>query len=145
MSRNLLAKTTGILVGVGFLCAVPEMARAQRTLPVTVQTRNAVQPGSQPKKDALPPNDFVGLNYTDDQKAEVDKIHRETESRKEAVAKDQQLTEDQKNALLLGYTRMEYGRVYRVLSPEQQRQVRQRISARKASDLAAQKKQPPRN
>ena len=64
-------------------------------------------------------------------------------SRKETVAKDQKLTGDQKDAMLLGYTRMEYGMIYRVLSPEQKREVSQRIRARKAADQAAQKMQPP--
>jgi hypothetical protein len=85
------------------------------------------------------------LNYTDAQKAELDRIHRETESRKEAVAKDRHLTEDQKDAMLLGYTRIEYGEAFKVLSPDQQKQVRQRLAARKASDQASQKKQPGRN
>jgi hypothetical protein len=82
------------------------------------------------------------LSYTDEQKAQIDTIRQDTKSRKEVVAKDDKLTADQKDAMLLGYTRMEYGRIYKVLSPEQQRQVRQRIRARRTADQAAQKKQP---
>jgi hypothetical protein len=101
-------------------------------------------PGAQPKKDSSPQDDFDGLNYTDEQRAEINKIHRETESNKSAVVNDEKLTSDQKNAMLLGYTRMEYGRMFRTLSTEQQRKVRKRILARRAADQqVAQRKQPP--
>jgi hypothetical protein len=145
MNKNRFAKVVAVATGFVFLCAASAMARAQSALPVAVQTQNAARLGVQPKRDASPSNDFAGLNYTDDQKAELDRIHRETESRKESVAKDQQLTSDQKDAMLLGYTRMEYTRSFKVLSPIQQRQVRQRMLARKVADHAAQRKQPPHN
>jgi hypothetical protein len=145
MNKNRFALAVAVAAGFVFLFASPGLARAQSAPRGVVRTPNTVAPGTQPKGDALPANDFAGLNYTDDEKAELDKIHRDTESRKEAVVKDRQLTSDQKNAMLVGYTRMEYSRAFRVLSPEQQRQVRQRLLARKASDQPAQKRQTPRN
>lgn len=145
MNMNRFAKAVAVAAGFVFLCAAPGLTRAQSALPVAARTPNAAPSGTQPSGKALPPNDFAGLNYTDDQKVELDKIHREMESRKEAVEKDQQLTSDQKNAMLLGYTRMEYSQSYTVLSPEQRRQVNRRVLARKASDQAAQKKQLTRN
>jgi Spy/CpxP family protein refolding chaperone len=93
----------------------------------------------------LPPNDFDGLNFTDEQKAEIDKIHRETESYKSIVAKDDKLTPDQKDAMLYGYTRLEIGRTFKVLTPEQQKEVRKRILARRAADQSAPQKQPQRH
>jgi hypothetical protein len=145
MNKDRFAKAVAVAAGFVFLCAAPEMARAQSAMSVAVQTPPAAAPGAQPKRNALPPNDFAGLNYTEEQKAALEKIHRETESLKATVEKDRQLTPDQKNAMLVGYTRMEYGQSYKVLSPEQRKQVRQRILARKASDQAAQKKQLTRN
>jgi len=145
MNKNRFAKAVAVAAGFVFLCAAPGMVRAQGAMPVAVQTRNAVPPVAQPKGAHFPADDFAALNYTDDQKAEIDKIHRETESRKEAVKKDQKLTADQKDAMLLGYTRLERGEVFRVLSPAQQSQVRHRILARKAADQAPQKKQPSRD
>jgi Spy/CpxP family protein refolding chaperone len=59
------------------------------------------------------------------------------------VARDQKLTADQKDAMLLGYTRMESGRIYKVLTPEQRKEVNQRIRARRAAEQATQQKQPP--
>jgi Spy/CpxP family protein refolding chaperone len=145
MNKNRFAKALAVTAGFVFLCVAPGLAWEQSALPVTVQTSKAGRPGVQPKKDASPANDFAGLNYTADQKAKLDSIHRDTELRKAAVVNDKELTEDQKNAMLLGYTRMEYSESFKVLSPEQQKQVRQRLLARKASDQAAQKKQPGRN
>ena len=145
MTKNRFAKSVTVAAGLIFLSAAPALARAESTPPRTVQTTNAAPPGAQPKRDALPPNDFAGLNYTDEQKSEIAKIHRETESKKAVIAKDQALTADQKNAMLLGYTRMEYGEVFKVLSPDQQRQVRQRMAARRGADQAALRKQHSRN
>jgi len=95
--------------------------------------------------NAGPEDDFAGLIYSDEQKAEIDKIHRDIESHKVVIAKDTTLDADQKSAMLFGYTRIEYGRIFQVLSLEQQKQVRQKILARKAEDPAAKKRQPPPN
>jgi hypothetical protein len=145
MNKNRFAKAVAVAAGFVFLCAAPGTARAQGVaMPVTVQARNAAPPGAQPKGGSLPQDDFAALNYTDDQKVEIDKIHREMEARKETVKKAPQLTADQKDAMILGYTRLERGEVFKVLSPAQQSQVRQRILARKAAEQA-QKKQPSRD
>jgi hypothetical protein len=115
------------------------LAQTHSALPVAVQSQSAARPGTQSKGDAYPLNDFAGLNYSDGQKAEMDKIHRDMESRKAMVAKDQTLTPDQKDAMLLGYTRMEYVQDYKVLLPDQQKLVRQRLLSRKASSQSGQK------
>jgi hypothetical protein len=142
MNKHRFAKPVAIAAGLIFLWAAPGLTRAQSASPRPVQTSKVASAGAQAKRDVLPPDDFAGLTYTDEQKAEIDKIRLDTKSRKAVVAKDEKLTADQKDAMLLGYTRIEYGRIYKVLSPEQQRQVRQRIRARRTADQAAQKKQP---
>jgi hypothetical protein len=142
MNKHRFAKRVAFAAGLIFLWAAPGLTRAQSASPRPVQTSKVASAGAQAKRDTLPPDDFAGLTYTDEQKAEIDKIRLDTKSRKAVVAKDEKLTADQKDAMLLGYTRMEYGRIYKVLSPEQQRQVRQRIRARRTADQAAQKKQP---
>ena len=147
MSKNRFAIPVAVLLGFAFLFAVPGMIRADSTPKGAVQTPKVTSAGTRQKSDALPPDDFAGLSYTDEQKAELDKIHRDTESHRQAVINDNKLTADQKDAMLLGYTRMEYGLRFKVLSPEQKRQVRQRMQARRAADQTAQKKQSqqPRN
>jgi Spy/CpxP family protein refolding chaperone len=143
MNKNRYAIPAAVAAGLIVLCAMPAFARAQSAPPAVMKTPSVASPVAQPNSDALPADDFSGLNYTEEQKAEIRKIHMQTESRKGVVAKDQSLSADQKNAMLVGYTRMEYGQIYKVLSPEQQKQVRRRIVARRAADQAEKKKQPP--
>jgi hypothetical protein len=86
----------------------------------------------------VPADDFAGLNYSEEQKTEIDQIHRNTKAHMDAIVKDDKLTADQKDAMLMGYKRIEYGQVYKVLTPEQQKQVRQRVQARRAEKQTAQ-------
>jgi Spy/CpxP family protein refolding chaperone len=86
----------------------------------------------------VPADDFAGLDYSDEQKTEIDQIQRHSKALMDAVVKDDKLTADQKDAMLMGYKRIEYGQVYKVLTPQQQKQIRQRIQARRAEKQAAQ-------
>ncbi len=142
MNKNRIAESVAIATGFVFLIA-PALVHAQNAMPSVAHPPTVASHGPQAKSDSAPPDDFAGVNYSDTQKAQIDKIHRETESHKAVVAQDQKLNADQKNAMLVGYTRMEYGQVYRVLTPEQQRTVRQRMAARRQADMAAQRKVPP--
>jgi hypothetical protein len=138
MNKNRLAKPLAVVGGFFFLCAVPGLSRAQSAPPGSVQVPKVAASGAQVKRDSLPADDFAGLNYSEEQKTEIDRIHSNTKALMDAVAKDDKLTADQKDAMLQGYKRLEYGRVYKVLTPEQQRQVRQRIQARRAEKQTAQ-------
>ena len=144
MNKGQFAKPMTVAVGFFLLYVVPGLSRAQSGSPSPMQSPRVASP-AQAKKDAQPADDFGGFNYTEEQKAEIDKIHRDSESRMNAVTKDQKLTADQKEAMLQGYARLEYGELFKVLTPEQQKVVRKRIDARRAADQAAKKKQPPRN
>src|ERR1700693_1249894 len=117
MNKNRFAKPVAVAAGCIFVWAAPVLTRAQSASPRRVPTSKVASTGAQAKRDSLPPDDFAGLSYTDEQKAEMDKIRLDTKSRKAAVAKDEKLTADQKDAMLLGYTRMEYGRIYKVHRP----------------------------
>jgi Spy/CpxP family protein refolding chaperone len=87
-------------------------------------------------------DDFAGLTYTEEQSAQIAKIQKETDTKRAAVAGSQTLTDEQKNAFLVGYTRLEYGEIYKVLTPEQQKMVRQRVTARHAQEKSEKKAQP---
>jgi hypothetical protein len=143
MNKNRFVKLTAIAAGFSFLCVTPGLTRAQSVSPAPTQTHVMASSGSQMKMGSSASDDFAGLVYSDDQKAEIDKIHQDTKLHQEAVAKDEKLNADQKDAMILGYTRLEYGQIYRQLMPEQRRQVQQRIRARRAEDEAAKRKQPP--
>ena len=144
MKTNRFSSPAAVAAGLLFLFAVPWPARAQSAPPGGAQTPMPALPGPQPQADSLS-EAFAGLKYTDEQKVEIDKIHREAETRRAAVSKDEKLTQDQKDAMLLGYTRLEYSSIFKVLTPEQQKQVREKIRARKAADQAAQKKPAPQS
>jgi len=143
MNKNPFATPVALAAGLILLCAAPGLIGAQAASPSPAQAPNMAAQAPQAKKDSPPPDDFAGLTYTDEQKAEIEKIRQDTLKRKEAVAKDEKLSADQKDAMVLGYTRLEYGGIYKVLTLDQQRLVRQRIRARRAADEAARKKQPP--
>jgi Spy/CpxP family protein refolding chaperone len=143
MGRKRLAKRVAVAAGLCFLCVAPRLTLGQSAAPVPTQTPNAASHGAQQKGDSQPQDYFAGLTYTDEQKAEIDKIRQEIKAHKDLVAKDDKLTPDQKDAMLLGYTRMENGRVYKLLTPEQQREVRQRVLAHRAAEAAKKKPAPP--
>lgn len=139
MNTKRFAKTVAIPAGFLFLLAGQGLACAYSTPAGGVQTPTPAMPGPQTDTSSSPAEYFQGLEYTPEQKAEIDKIHRDAEIRKAAAAKDEKLTQDQKDAMFVGYTHLEYGSIFKLLTPEQQRQVREKVRARKA----AQKKDPP--
>ena len=145
MKTNRFSRPVAVAAGLLLLFAVPWLARSQSASPGEPQTPMAALPGPQPNSSSSPAEYFEGLDYTPEQKAQIDKIHRDAETQKAAVTKDEKLTQDQKDAMLIGYAHLEYGSIFKVLTPEQQRQVRDRIRARKAADQAAQKKHAPQS
>ena len=142
MSRNRIAEPVVVAVGLMLLIAAPGWANTQNAQSVAANAPSAALPG-QSKVTATLEDDFAGLNYTDEQKAAIDRIHRDSATHKAVVAKDADLTPDQKDAMLVGYTRMEYGMIFRVLTPEQQREVRKKIQTRKVAQQTARAKQLP--
>jgi Spy/CpxP family protein refolding chaperone len=139
MNKNKFAKSIALAGVVVLLSATP--GRAQSAAHNTLQTSKPASSRAQSDKDAQA-DVFAGLSYTDEQKAAIDKIHQETDLRRDAVRKDDKLAAEQKDAMLVGYSRMEFGFIYKVLSPEQQRVVRERIRARRVVEQG-QKKQLP--
>jgi Spy/CpxP family protein refolding chaperone len=150
MNRNLLAKSMAATAGLMCLIAGPALARVNKApqgaaLP-SIQApiaATAQAPSEARSKTAAITDDFAGLTYTDEQKAQIAKIHQDSDSKKAKVASAQTLDGDQKDAMILGYTRMEYGEIFKVLTPEQQKQVRKRMQSRKLADQEAQRKANP--
>ena len=139
MNKNRLSARVTVAAGFLLLCAAPGLTRAQGSPPRPPQTHKA-SPAARPKNDAQPTDDFAGLKYTDDQKEKIDQIHQDMKSRMDLVVKDEKLSPDQKEAMLEGYRRLERGQVFKLLTPEQQREVRKKISARRAAEQEKKKK-----
>ena len=83
------------------------------------------------------------MSYTDEQKVKIDEIRKNMRARMDAVAKDDKLTPDQKQAMLLGLQRMETSDLFKVLTPEQQKEVLKKAQARRAADPQRQKSRYP--
>ena len=131
MSKIAFVKTVVVAGGLLFLCAAPRMVFGQSSQP-----GEAPHP---PMKSALapprssPPDLLEGLTLTDDQKAKIDKVREDTKSRLADVAKDKKLDPEAANAMFQGLQRIENNRIFEVLTPEQQVQVRRRMAAWRAS------------
>ena len=59
--------------------------------------------------------------------------------------KDEKLSPEQKSAMLQGYLRLEAGAIYKILTPQQQNQVRENLRARHAAAQQRQQKAVPHN
>ncbi len=70
---------------------------------------------------------FAGLTYTDEQKAKIDQVHQNMKLRIATVVQDDKLDSDQKHAMLEGYARMERSQIFKLLAPEQQKEVLKKI------------------
>jgi len=138
MSKTGFAKPIAAGAGLILLWAVSGLACAQSLPPAPAQPPQKISPAVRPKRVASPLDDFAGLKLTDEQKAKINQIHRDFQARADVVVKDEKLNPDQKAAMLEGYQRMERGQAYKVLTPEQQIEVRKKALARRAE---AQKEQ----
>ena len=133
MDKIAFVKTGVAAGGFLFLCAAAELALGQSSQPgaaAPAPTNSAAAPRG---KSAAPPDLLEGLTLADDQKAKIGQIREETKSHLAAVANDKKLSPEAADAMSRGYQRLENGKILEVLTPEQQRQVRQRIAAWRAS------------
>lgn len=123
MKMNRFHRVLLIAAGLTMLEVVPGFAGGD-------QAQNSPAPTSpSPQKAASLEDYFAGLDYTDEQKAEIAKIKQEMEAKKALVAKDAKLDAYQKDAMIQGYTRLGYGEIFRLLTPAQQKVVHQRMAA----------------
>lgn len=144
MKKNRFAKRLTLAAGLICLIATPGPVFGVGFSPNALQTPASATPAlPQGHAGAAGEDDFAGLDLTDEQKAEMAKIHQGIEARRAIVAKDTTLTSDQKDAFMVGYKRQEYGERLKILTPVQQKVVRKRMDARRAADQAAHPKQPP--
>jgi len=143
MKKNGFSIGVAIAAGFLFLSAAPGRIFAQSAPPPA---------GGPPPSIAAPPapaepsrarhrveDDFAGLSYTDEQKAKIDEIRKNMRARMEVVAKDNKLTPDQKEAMFVGLQRIEGSEMFKVLTPEQQKEVLKKAQARRAAEQAGQK------
>ena len=133
-----LATAAGLLL----VSAIPDRTSGQSLPATSAETPLKTTPPARAKRAPDPLEDFAGLNFNEEQKAKIQQIRQDIKSRMDAVAQDQKLNPDQKEAMLLGFQRMERSQVFEVLTPEQQSEVRKRVQARRKAEKQAQRPQP---
>lgn len=104
---------TGLLVAGALLltCGAPMLTRAQDTTQDPAQTQAA--PGGEKRGPEL--------NLTDDQKAQMKKIHQDEKAQVEAINNDASLSADQKQAKIRAIRRDTRRLTDGVLTPEQKK------------------------
>jgi Spy/CpxP family protein refolding chaperone len=108
----------GVLFAAGVLLAYgsPALARAAGNAQEAGQTQTAPAQQNGPARP--------DLNLTDDQKAQMKKIHQDAKTQIEAVNSDSSLSADQKQAKIQGIHRQTHKQVESILTPEQKQQQR---------------------
>ncbi len=115
MKRTL---NTLVIVGGLFLaCGSWNLARAQNG-----STDSGQEPATQEQKTE---RDRPNLNLTDDQKAQMKKIHEDAKAQIEAVNSDSALSADQKEAKIKQLHRGTHKQVEAILTPEQKKTMRE--------------------
>lgn len=137
MSKNLITKLVTAVCGLCLVFASPAYSRTQTVPSTSAQTPRRTLPPTQSRRAASPMDDFTDLQLTEDQMVKMRHIQDDFNSRLNAVANDNALDTDQKNAFLEGFQRMEYREIYtNVLIPEQQAAVRKKAATRRAAGTA---------
>ena len=140
MNKKRFVELQAVGTGLFFLFALPALVRAQGSLPPSTQIPPKTSPAARANKQSAPTDIFAGLQYTEEQKAKISKIHQDMNSRRDAVIKDDKLSPDQKGAFLQGFQRMEQSEIYKVLTPEQKMEVRKRALAQRQGTQKDQEK-----
>jgi len=140
MKTKRIKKQVTVAAGFLFLWWAPGLACAQDSAPGSAPPPPLASPETRVKKGPL--DDFVGLTYTDEQKAKIDQIRQTTRQRMDVVKKDEKLTPEAKEAMLEGYQRIEIQELFQVLTPQQQAEVRKKAAARRAEQQKKQTRPP---
>ena len=133
MNRNAIVKRVVVGAGFLFLCAAPRLGLAQSDPSAAAPPSRTRSASAQPGNHTSPPDLLAGLRLTDDQKAKISQIREDVKSRLAAVAIDNTLSPEVKDAMLGGFQRIENSQILAVLTPEQQREVRRQMSAWRAA------------
>jgi Spy/CpxP family protein refolding chaperone len=143
MNKHRMVKQMAVAAGFVFLCAAPRLTPGQTSPSSPAKAPQTASPATQSEKDASGTDPFAGMEFTAEQRAKIRLIHKDFKSRRETVIKDAELDDDKKQAFLDGLKRQENGEVLKVLTPEQQKEARNRELARRQKVKAAERNQMP--
>jgi Spy/CpxP family protein refolding chaperone len=94
-------------------------------------TPHTASPAAAANAETLP---LEGLKLTDDQKTRIANIRQHVEARREAIIKNGAVNQDRKETILQRLNLIETSEIFRVLTPDQQKEVQKRIADRRASE-----------
>ena len=137
-NRNRVGKRVLVACGLLSLLVAPGLVGSQSNSSEAPATPHPASPAVPPKRDTRSIDDFAGLTFTDDQKAKIAQIRQNAKLRREAVGKNERLTQGQKDVTLERLQSLENSEIFKVLAPDQQAEVRKRIMARHAAEQQAQ-------
>jgi Spy/CpxP family protein refolding chaperone len=143
MTRNNIRKQIAVAAGFLALSFAPRISRAQSSSEPPPQNQSQAAPAAPAQPEARMHGAMKGLDLSDDQKAGMKKIHESTKAQLDAVNKDESLTADQKEAKIHQLRHGARLQMVKLLSPEQQQQMRANVRALRASRPEKQQQQQP--
>ena len=143
MISKSLTKQIAVAAGLLALTFAPGISRAQSSSQPPAQDQSQTAPATPALHEGRMHGAMKGLNLTDEQKAEMKKIHESTKAQLDAVNKDESLTADQKEAKNHQLRHGARLQMVKLLTPEQRQQMRANVRALRASRREQQQQQPP--
>jgi Spy/CpxP family protein refolding chaperone len=143
MNRNSLTKQIAAAAGLLVLTFAPGISRAQSSSQPPAQDQNQAAPAAPAEHEGSMHGAMQGLNLSDDQKTAMKKIHESTKAQLVAVNKDESLTADQKAAKIHQVRHGARRQMVKLLTPEQQQQMRANVRALRAAHREKQRQPPP--
>ena len=142
---NRISITKQIAVAAGFLALTftPGISRAQSGSQPPAQDQSQAAPAAPAQHEGRMHGAMKGLNLTDDQKAQMKKIHESTKAQLDAVKNDGSLTADQKDAKIHQLRHGSREQMVKLLTPEQREQMKANVRALRASHREKQQQQQP--
>src|SRR5271168_3284166 len=142
MNRNNITKQIAVAAGFLALTFAPGITRAQSGSQTPAQDQTQAAPAAPAQQEGRMHGAMKGLNLTDDQKAQIKKIHESTKAQLDAVKNDGSLTADQKDAKIHQLRHGAREQMVKLLTPEQREQMKANVRALRASHKE-QQQQPP--
>ncbi|HEY2547884.1 MAG TPA: Spy/CpxP family protein refolding chaperone [Candidatus Acidoferrum sp.] len=142
MNRNSITKQIAVAAGFLALTFAPGITRAQSGSQTPAQDQTQTAPATPAQHEGRMHGAMKGLNLTDDQKAQMKKIHESTKAQLDAVKNDGSLTADQKAAKIHELRQGAREQMVKLLTPDQRQQMKANERALRASHKE-QQQQPP--
>jgi Spy/CpxP family protein refolding chaperone len=142
MNRNSITKQIAVAAGFLALTFAPGITRAQSGSQTPAQDQTQAAPAAPAQHEGRMHGAMKGLNLTDDQKAQMKKIHESTKAQLDSVKNDGSLTADQKAAKIHELRQGAREQMVKLLTPDQRQQMKANERALRASHKE-QQPQPP--